>query len=106
MLEFIYRLQLNRPELLTEGPTADEAAVLEQHGHYLAALSDRGVVRLAGRTQITEPETFGIVILLVEFAAKAEQIMQQDPAVKHQLMHAQLFPFKTAFQSDLVIPGD
>ncbi|WP_223788205.1 YciI family protein [Marinicella meishanensis] len=99
MPEFIYRLQLNRPDILVAGPTTEEAVVLEEHGRYLAELAQQGTVQLAGRTQDTSPETFGIVLLEANSEAEALLIMQQDPAVKHQVMKAQLWPFKTAFKS-------
>ena len=99
MSEFIYRLQLNRPGILTAGPTTEEAVVLEDHGRYLAELTQQGTVILAGRTQDTSPETFGIVILQANTEADALAIMQQDPAVKHRVMTAQLWPFKTAFMA-------
>lgn len=99
MSEFIYRLQLIRPELLDTGPTFEEAAILEDHGQYLSALTEQDTVVLAGRTQDAGPETFGIVILKANSEDEALAIMQQDPAVKHGVMTAQLWSFKTAFSS-------
>jgi uncharacterized protein YciI len=94
--EYLYRIRQSRPEMLSAGPTEEEAAVIDAHAAYLRELADRGVVRLAGRTLTTGPETFGIVILAAGSAEDARRIMDADPAVKRGVMRAELFPFRTA----------
>jgi uncharacterized protein YciI len=95
--EFLYRLMPTRVEMLTEGPDGDESAVLERHAAYVADLARQGIVRLAGRTQTTDPNTFGIVVFWASDESEAGRIMNEDPAVKGAVMSAELFPFKTAF---------
>jgi uncharacterized protein YciI len=95
--EFLYRLRPTRAEMLTEGPNKDESAALERHSSYLADLARRGIVRLAGRTQTDDPNTFGIVVFWASDESEAGQIMNEDPAVSRGVMSAELFPFKTAF---------
>jgi uncharacterized protein YciI len=48
--EFLYKIQPTRLEMLTEGPTAEEAAIVSQHFAYLKGLTEEGSVVLAGRT--------------------------------------------------------
>jgi uncharacterized protein YciI len=99
--QFLYRIQPSRPGLLREGPTPEEAEVIEQHAAYVGDLTERGVVQLAGRTLNTDPSAFGIVIFRAESEQAARTIMQQDPAVKHGVMAAELFPYRISFAGKL-----
>lgn len=101
--QFIYTLRLQRPAILAEGPTDAEAAVLQQHAGYLANLARQGDVLLAGRTQVSTPETFGIVILNTSDQTAAEAMMRNDPAVKHSVMQAELFPYQIAVLSEQIV---
>ena len=93
---FIYRLQLTRAELLSEGPTDAEAEILQHHGRYLAEQADAGRVLLAGRTQIDSPDAYGIVILQAEDESAARELMLADPAVAGEVMQAELHPYRIA----------
>src|SRR5262249_47483766 len=94
--EYLYKIQPTRLEMLTTGPTPEEAAIVAQHFAYLQDLAARGIVLLAGRTLNTDDSAFGIVILRVDSEASARDIMTNDPAVKKSVMHAQLYPYKVA----------
>ncbi len=94
--EFIYVLRAVRTEMLTRGPTANEARILGQHFHYLEELRQRGRLVLAGRTTTNNSETFGIAIFRAESSAAAAELMNGDPAVRKGLMTAELFPFSIA----------
>ena len=100
--QYLYQMQLTRPELLTEGPTESEAEVLKAHGAYLEGLVEAGTVLLAGRTQTTDPEGFGIVILEAESESAARELMENDPPVKVGLMTARLFPYRIAMVSESI----
>jgi uncharacterized protein YciI len=100
MAQFLYRLSLLRPELLTEGPTEVEAAILSRHFGYLESLKAQGSLILAGRTLTTGPETFGIAIFEADDDTQAEAIMSADPAVAEGLMTAELFPYRVAVARD------
>lgn len=104
--QYLYRIQPIRPTLLTEGPTQDEAAVLQQHVSYLENLAKEGTVLLAGRTQTEDPSAFGIVILQAETAEMAHSLMENDPAVHHEVMRAELFPYRIAVLSDQIIQAN
>ncbi len=95
--EYLYRLNTVRPGMVTEGPSVEEASILEEHVSYLAGLTDRGVLLLAGRTQNDDDSTFGVVIFRARSDESARDIMNGDPAVEGGIMKAELFPFKVAF---------
>ncbi len=97
MKQWIYKLQLLRPELLREGPNAMEAAALSRHVIYLQEAQEAGLLLLAGRTQSEDPAGYGIVIFLAEEESSAERFMQRDPAVAEGVMRAVLHPYALAF---------
>ena len=81
-LEFIYKIQPTRPEMLSEDSTPEEDRVVSEHFAYLKRLNVQGVVYLAGRTLSTDYSSFGIVILRVESEEAAHEFMRNDPALK------------------------
>ena len=99
MKEYLYLIRPVRPELLTDGPTAQEREYLGKHFSYLQKLTDEGVVILAGRTLNTDPSSFGIVIFLAKDDEAAERIMNDDPAVHGGVMTAELFPYSVALMT-------
>jgi uncharacterized protein YciI len=82
--------------MLTDGPTEREAQIVGEHFSYLSQLTDSGTVLMAGRTLTADEQTFGITILVADTQVEAEAIMQNDPAVKHRVMRAELFPYRVA----------
>ena len=99
MPQFLYRLQPTRLGMLTDAPTEREAQVLGEHFACLSELADRGAVLMAGRTLTADDRTFGIAVLVASTVAEAEAIMNDDPAVKHGVMRAELFPYRVALWS-------
>jgi uncharacterized protein YciI len=61
---------------------------------------------MAGRTLTADEHTFGIAILFAATPAEAEAIMRNDPAVKHGVMRAELFPYRVALWSKDGPPDD
>ena len=94
---YIYLLKVTRLEMLSEGPTDEEAVVLGNHLDYLARLAEEGTVVLAGRTQTNDASTFGIVIFEAD-GDRAERVVAEDPAVQHGVMTATLYPYRIAVQ--------
>jgi uncharacterized protein YciI len=94
--EYLYRIQPTRLEMLTQGPTPDEAALVAQHLAYLQGLAAQGVVVLAGRTLNADERTFGVVIFRATSEAAARDVMTNDPAVKNGIMRAELYPYRIA----------
>ena len=93
---YIYVLKLTRPAMVSEGPTPEELQTTHAHFNYLRDLADQGTVLHAGRTQPMGERTFGIVILEAGSETAALQIVADDPAVKNQVMTAELFPYQPA----------
>mgnify|MGYP000712225454 CR=1 FL=1 len=99
MNQYLYRLELTRPAMLSEGPTEAESGAVSAHFAYLQDLQAKGVVLMAGRTQDKGPQTFGICVFQAESDAVAQTLMNQDPAVLQGVMRAVLFPFRIALWS-------
>lgn len=100
--QYLYRIAPRRVAMLSSGPTEQESQILKDHLAYLQRLAAAGVVLLAGRTQTSDKDTFGIVILEAESEGDAEHIMKDDPAVKNDVMDAQLFPYSIAVLSESI----
>ena len=96
MSQFLYRLHPTRPAMLTEGPTTAETRAIEAHAAYLSDLAQAGVVLMAGRTQNTDPTSFGIVVFEAESEEDARRIMEEDPGVLGGVMQVELYPFRIA----------
>jgi uncharacterized protein YciI len=94
--QYLYRIAPSRLGMLTEGPTPREQDVVASHFAYLADLTQRGIVLLAGRTQTADADAFGIIIFYAEDDDHAHQIMTDDPAVRQGIFHAKLYPYRVA----------
>jgi uncharacterized protein YciI len=94
--EYIYKIQPTRPDMLTEGPTQQEKQAAQAHFEYLCDLADRGVMILAGRTQNSDPTSFGIVIFRAASPEEAREVMERDPAVRAGVFRAELYPYSIA----------
>ena len=99
--QFLYTIQPTRPEMLSEGPTPEESEIVSQHFNYLKKLKEEQVVILAGRTQNTDPTSFGVVIFRAANEKAAKHIMENDPAVKHKVMQAKLYPYRIALMANM-----
>lgn len=97
--QHIYVLRVTRLEMLTEGPTADEAEHLQAHASHIERLTEDGIVLMAGRTQTADASTFGLVILAASSNDAAADVMASDPAISGGVMTGELFPYNVAFVS-------
>lgn len=100
MQQFLYRLHPARPRMLIEGPTEHEASIVGEHFRYLQTLVAEGIVLMAGRTLNADASAFGIVVFVAASETEATALMQGDPAVKHAIMKAELFPYRVALWSE------
>jgi uncharacterized protein len=103
--QYIYTLRVCRLEMLQSGPTPEEATAIQKHVDYLARLSAEGIVLLAGRTQTTDENTFGIVIINFTSEEEAKGIMESDPAIVAGVMAGGLAPYSIAVVSPRIL-GD
>lgn len=97
--QFLYRLHPMRLAMLSEGPTVRESAVLADHLAYLTRLAEEGTLLMAGRTFTRDERTFGIAVLVAPSETHARAVMENDPAVIHGVMRAELFPYRIALWS-------
>ena len=96
MQQWLYQLKPARLEMLTDGPTPEEAEIVSRHFAHLQDLTQKGVMILMGRTQNNDESTFGICIFEAEDESVARMIMESDPAVRAGVMRAVLYPYKIA----------
>lgn len=99
MRQFLYRIQVARTGMLTDGPTPAEATAVTGHLDYLRQLVAKDVVLMAGRTLNADESTFGIVVFQVASEAEAMAVMQNDPAIQQSVMRGELFPYRVALWS-------
>jgi uncharacterized protein YciI len=98
-VQYLYKIQPTRVEMLTEGPTRREAEVVSEHFGYLEDLTAQGIVMLAGRTLNQDESSFGIVIFEAADEESANAVVRNDPAVKEGVMRAELLPFRVALMA-------
>ena len=96
MNQWLYFLKPARLEMLTDGPTPEEAEIVSRHFAHLQDLTQKGVMILMGRTLNNDESTFGICIFEAEDESAARMIMEADPAVRAGVMRAVLYPYKIA----------
>ena len=96
-MQFLYRIQPIRQDLLTGEATESEKQIISEHVSYLKKLVAEGIVILAGRTLNTESSSFGVVIFNAHSEIQARQILENDPAVKGNVFRGELFPYRIAF---------
>jgi len=96
MSTWLYRVRPTRFAMLTDGPTPEEQLRVGEHFQYLQQLCGEGVVHLAGRTTDLQPDGMGIVLFTAPDEAAARSLMEGDPAVRHGVFHAELFPYRVA----------
>jgi len=95
MPDFVYLIHPYRHGLF-ENPTPEEDAVMDEHFQYLKKALGTGAVLMAGPCL---DETFGVVILRTADEAAAETWMFNDPAVKKNVMAAELHPLRISMVS-------
>ena len=104
-MQFLYRIQPTRDGFLIES-TSEEDAIVGEHFNYLKALTEQGVVLMAGRTLHTDDTSHGLVLLAADSEDEARAIMETDPAVKAGVFRAELFPFAVALASKEIFPTE
>jgi uncharacterized protein YciI len=86
---FIYLLRPTRPNFI-EGISKEEEVILGEHFHYLEKALAEGTLVLADPCL---DGVFGVVIFKAASQEEAEGFMDNDPAVKHGFMRAEVHPF-------------
>lgn len=91
---FMYTLRPARPEMLIEGPTAEEQALAGRHWMHSQELLRQGTIIFAGRTLDAGPGTFAMVVVRADSLDSARAIMDGDPAVREGLFRATLYGYE------------
>ena len=97
---YIVLLRPTRIGMLTDGPTPHEQEAVAGHFAYFSGLVADGKMLLAGRSSGSPEQVFGIGIFRAESPEEAETMMNQDPAVIHGVMTAEVQPFQVALFSE------
>jgi uncharacterized protein YciI len=97
MSEYIYVIHPFRDGFF-EAPTAEENALIDEHFEYLKQGVTAGTVLLAGPCL---DNTFGLVVFRAEDDQAANAFMFNDPAVKANVMMAELHPFRASLTGKL-----
>ena len=92
-MDFIYIIRSHR-ENFVETMTSEESAIMSEHSDYINTLLSDKILVLAGPALSGK---FGIVIFKADNKNEAESIMLNDPAVKKNIVKAELYPFKISF---------
>ncbi|MBE0635679.1 hypothetical protein IH601_06765 [Candidatus Bipolaricaulota bacterium] len=101
--QYLYRIQPTRDGFLIES-TPEEDAIVGEHFNYLKALTEQGIVLMAGRTLHTDDTSHGLVVFVAQSEAEAREIMENDPAVQAGVFRAELFPFAVALACKCILP--
>jgi uncharacterized protein YciI len=87
---FYVRLIPPRPTFASD-LSADERALMQQHGGYFRSLFDQGKVLIFG--PVLDPtDNFGMAVLEVEDLAEAERCLAKDPSVLAGLNRFRISP--------------
>ena len=91
-------LYLVRPPRITfiEDSSPDEDEIVENHFEYLKELLEKKKLVIAGPCA---DGSFGIVVFKADSDEEAQQIMENDPAVRARLFSAELHPFHLSLLS-------
>ncbi len=99
MPDFVYLIHPLR-EGFFDKPTLEEDTIMEEHFQYHKNAVDNGIVILAGPCL---DHTFGIVILKADNEKAANAFMFSDPAVKKNVMMAEIHPMRISLFSPEVL---
>ena len=76
-----------------ENMTPEESKIMEEHFSYLKSLLETKLLLLAGPCV---DGAFGVIILNVDSFEDAEKLIKKDPAVKANIMTAEIHPFRVS----------
>lgn len=95
METYLYIFRPIRPAFM-EALTAEENKIMDLHFDYLKAASKEKTVVMAGPCV---DRSLGIVVFLAQDMKSAQVFMQNDPAVKYNVMQAELKQFRIALHN-------
>ena len=91
--QFLLRIEPLRKDFTIQNMTEAEKPVLAQHGAYLKALQEKGVLTFAG--QVFDPKgLWGIIVVNAPDAETAQHILNDDPSIKSKIFQGEAIPFR------------
>lgn len=98
-MQFIYILSLNKQYHDLGNWTEATNQTMDAHFNYLKTLFEKGVMKHVGRTDMPfgSEDLKGFAIFETETEESANNLMNNDPAVRDDLMSAKLLPYKIVF---------
>jgi uncharacterized protein len=100
MRQYIYTLRLIPKFWDMTKWTEAESQIVNEHFVRLQEMQKTGSLILAGKTDREDEQGFGVVIFKAKSDAEAEEIMQNDPCVKKEIMTAILNKYLVALISE------
>lgn len=96
MKEFIYVLKLTEKYQDEKNWTEETGKILGEHFNYLKDFYEKGISKMIGRTDLetSNPNMMGLNIFIAESLEAAQEMANNDPAVKNGIMRAEVLPFK------------
>ena len=98
---YLYKIEPNRPEMLTEGGTAEEDQIMGEHFLYLKEKTADGTIFLAGPSFRSDGSGMGITIFEAADDLAAEAFMNGDPAVQKGIMKAEWLHFRLSLLGNI-----
>lgn len=96
MKEFVYTLVLVDRLFKEDGWTEKDESIVREHFQNLKELEKQGILLQAGKTAGLDTNTKGFVFFKAESYEKAEEIMNNDPAIKNKIMTGTLQEYVVA----------
>lgn len=97
---FIYVLKLMPGYYDSNNWKPKDTETIQVHFKNLQDMLSEGKLFVAGRTDVENEKTFGIVIYEAVSFEEAVKIANEDPAVKAGIMSVEVFPFSLALMKN------
>ncbi len=94
--QFVYILKLNEKYFDEKNWTDADMKIVGEHFARLQQMLSGGSLILAGRTDVENSKTLGLVIYEEESFEKAKEVAEADPAVKAGIMKVEVYPYNVA----------
>lgn len=95
-MEYIYKITPVNRLKIEENWTDEDNKFTSDHFEYLLDLKSKGQLILAGKTDGLDETTYGIVIFTADSDEEAKSIMDNDPALKNNVMIGTLHKYSVA----------
>jgi len=91
-MQFVYVLIPHKNDFVNT-MTEEESAIMHEHFYYLKDLLEKNILILAGPVTTGD---FGLAVIETNSEEEARTIMENDPAVKKNVMSVKLYPYRVS----------